>query len=175
MCHWYLHISLSLAVLASFIIIFAAIKVLTKSFHFFISLYNCIKEYLTTGRYLIPCYWFPLLNRLKNYFEIFIYTSAIVISVNVITSFNGCLTSTVYNFVIFIVALSWINFVIFLSHTPFIGVYARIFITITKTFLKLALFALLLVIGATLVLVMLFSNQQQPVSYCYNKLVHEPD
>ena len=92
------------------------------------------------------------------------YFSAIVISF--IVFINGNLISDdAYNFIIIIVAMSWINFIIFLSDVPIIGIYARIYITIATTFLKLSIFALILVLGSTLVLERLFYKPDVPVSY----------
>ena len=141
--------------LASLVIIFAIIRLINEVIQFILTI---------TKECKLPSYLFPIFNKLDNYLEMFIFISAIVISVIVLSSTSGCLTSMIYNFTMFIVALSWINLILFLSKLPFIGVYALIFISMVKTFLKLALFALLLVIGSTLVLVMLFSNPQIPVS-----------
>ena len=154
--------------LASLIIIFAIIRLINEVIQFILSLLPIIKEYKHSccKKVLLPSYCFPIFNKLDNYLEMFIFISAIMISVRVIvlSSTSGCLTSMIYNFTMFIVALSWINLVLFLSKLPFTGLYALIFINMVKTFLKLAFFALLLVIGSTLVLVMLFSNPQVPVS-----------
>ena len=148
-----------ISVLASLVIVFAIIRLINEGIQFILSLKKifCKK--------MLPNYFFPIFNKLDSYLEMFIFISAIVISGIVLSSnTSGCLTSTTYNFTVFIVALSWINLILFLSKLPFTGVYALIFISMVKTFLKLALFALLLVIGSTLVLVMLFSNSQAPVS-----------
>ena len=158
--------------LPSFVIAFGIIRLINEVIQFILSLVTIIKERKTIikeckhscSKKVLPSYFFPIFNKLDSYLEMLIFISAIVISAIVLSSTSGCLTSMTYNFTVFIVALSWINLILFLSKLPYTGLYALIFISMVKTFLKLAFFALLLVIGSTLVLVMLFSNSQAPVS-----------
>ena len=51
------------------------------------------------------------------------------------------------------------------SKFPYIGEYALVFATICKTFLKLALFGILLILASTLVLDMIFYNPLAPVGF----------
>lgn len=111
-----------------------------------------------------PQYCFPLINRIAYPFRILTYILILITCILLFANSNNCLTFPQYDFFGATVALSWINFIIFLSDIPFIGVYARIYITISLTFLKLSIFAGLLIIGSTLVLKMLFFKPEVPVS-----------
>ena len=88
-----------------------------------------------------------------------------MIGIAVLSSGNGCLSPNMYNLGILVVTLSWTNLIFFLSKLPIAGVYALTFVSIVRTFLKLALFAIFLLIGSTDVLISIFSNPLTPVSY----------
>ncbi len=59
---------------------------------------------------------------------------------------------------IFAVIFGWTSFVILSSKFPALGEYTLIFVSILKTFLKLAIFGFVLVMASTIVLRMLFYN-----------------
>ncbi len=65
---------------------------------------------------------------------------------------------------LFSIIFGW-TYLIHLSSTlPFVGEHAIMFLNIVWTFLKLTIFALLLVLAATIVLTMTFYDAQAPVS-----------
>ena len=66
---------------------------------------------------------------------------------------------------IFAIIFGWTNGIIMASKFPYIGKYALVFFTICKTFVKLALFGILLILASTLVLGMIFYNPLAPVGF----------
>ncbi len=145
---------------ATFVIIFAALRYFVELAQMISSLYIDI-----IVRKKPPQYFFPLVNNLENYIELIAYTMSIVIGIAVLSSGNGCLSPNMYNLGILVVTLGWTNLIFFLSKLPIAGVYALTFISIVTTFLKLALFAIFLLLGSTVVLIAIFSNPLHPVSY----------
>ncbi len=113
----------------------------------------------------LPQYFFPLVSSLENWIEWSLYFLSIAISIAILSSGNGYLSPNWYNLGILTVTISWANLIFFLSKLPIAGVYALTFVSIVTTFLKLALFAIFLLIGSTVVLISVFSNPLTPVSY----------
>ena len=65
---------------------------------------------------------------------------------------------------IFAIIFAWTNLIILGSNFPTLGQYAIIFINIFKTFIKVALFGIVLVMASTIVLRMIFYNPNEVVS-----------
>ena len=66
------------------------------------------------------------------------------------------------------VFLAWFNFIIFTSQFPLVGIYVIMFIKIIRTFMKLVLLLLLLIITFGITFFMIFSDPSIQVS----KIVH---
>ena len=93
-------------------------------------------------------------------------TSLIYLIASIVETANGdCHKRGTWNCGIFAVLLGWTIFTLKISKLPFIGDYVIIFIKICKTFLKVSLFGILLLLGSLLVLHMVFYNPMALVSY----------
>ena len=95
-----------------------------------------------------------------------VFTLAIIFSVLTIvnTATNGCCVDVTWHMGLFAIALGWIYLINLSSKLPFIGEHAIVFLDIAFTFLKLTIFAFLLVLAATIILAMTFFNPQALVS-----------
>ena len=95
------------------------------------------------------------------------FVSSLIFSVVSIVSTikEDCLSKLFWRLGVFAVIIAWTKLIVMLSKLPVIGEYALIFSTICKTFFKLALFGILLVLASTFVLDMIFYNPHAPVSF----------
>ena len=82
----------------------------------------------------------------------------------VVTAKGNCHSKSGWIFGIFAVLLGWTIFALKISKLPIIGDYVIIFTKICKTFLKVSLFGILLLLASLLVLYMVFYNPMAPVS-----------
>ena len=79
-----------------------------------------------------------------NYLEGFLYVATIVF----VSNFQlQCLPSWQWQLGAMCIFLSWINFILFLSEQPVVGIYVVMFQDIIKTFLRMAPMAVLLVLA----------------------------
>lgn len=79
-----------------------------------------------------------------NYMEGFLYFATIVF----VSNFQlHCLPSWQWQLGAMCIFLSWINFILFLSEQPVVGIYVVMFQDIIKTFLHMAPMAILLVLA----------------------------
>ena len=111
--------------------------------------------------------FFPIINKFHHYLQATVFIFAVAFSVLTIanTASNKCCVTGTWHLGLFTIILGW-TYLIHLSSTlPFIGEQAIVFLDIVKTFLKLTLFALLLVLAATIILSMTFYNAEAMVCY----------
>ena len=99
----------------------------------------------------------------KTIYEMLIYIFSIVFVSNFFTD-CGCPTIWQWNIGIFVVFLAWINMLLIASEIPWIGIYVIIFKNIVLTFMKMILFSLILIVGFTFVLFMIFFDPNAQVS-----------
>ena len=79
-----------------------------------------------------------------NYLEGFLYVATIIF----VSNFQlQCLPSWQWQLGAMCIFLSWINFIIFLSQQPIVGIYVVMFQDIIKTFLRMAPMATLLILA----------------------------
>lgn len=92
--------------------------------------------------------------------------SVVFVIASIVLSVNGdCHSKALWRVGIFAVMFGWTNFILMASKFPVIGEYALMFKTIFKSFLKLALFGILLVLASVIVLDMIFYDPLAPVSF----------
>ena len=70
------------------------------------------------------------------------------------------------------VFLAWCDFIVYTSKLPFVGIYVLMFFEVIKTFLKLAVLTLLLIITFGLSFYMLFSTPGSQVTFSVTYLNH---
>lgn len=111
----------------------------------------------------------PVKDKVDNYLQAIVYFLALVYAVLVIvnTVTNGCCAGGTWHVGLSTIIFGWIYFIYLISKLPIIGEHAIVFLDIFWTFFKLALFALLLVLAATIVLQMTFYNAQAQVGSLY--------
>ena len=96
-----------------------------------------------------------------NYMEGILYVATIVF----VTNFQlHCLPSWVWQLGALCIFLSWINFILFLSEQPVVGIYVVMFQDMIKTFLRLSPMAILLVLAFGQPFFMLLSVVEVEVS-----------
>jgi hypothetical protein len=107
----------------------------------------------------------PLFN--TNNLQVMVFLLAIIFSVVTISSTaSGCCGRATWFLGLFTTLLGWINLIYILSKMLLIGEYAIVYLDIILTFMKLILFALPLVLAATVILTMTFFDAQAIVSSC---------
>lgn len=95
-----------------------------------------------------------------NYLEGFLYIATIIF----VSNFQlQCLPSWQWQLGAMCIFLSWINFIIFLSQQPIVGIYVVMFQDIIKTFLRMAPMATLLILAFGQPFFMLLSVVEIPV------------
>lgn len=75
----------------------------------------------------------------------------------------GCPQVWEWHIGIFCLLIGWMNFVAHLSRCPTLGLYVLVFLEILRTLLKVAVFALVLVIAFSIILYMIFSGPNAEV------------
>lgn len=96
-----------------------------------------------------------------NYLEGILYVATIVF----VSNFQlHCLPSWQWQLGALCIFLSWINFILFLSEQPVVGIYVVMFQDIIKTFLRMAPMAILLVFAFGQPFFMLLSVVENVVS-----------
>ena len=96
-----------------------------------------------------------------NYMEGILYVATIVF----VSNFQlHCLPSWQWQLGALCIFLSWINFILFLSEQPVVGIYVVMFQDIIKTFLRMAPMAVLLVLAFGQPFFMLLSVVETDVS-----------
>lgn len=111
---------------------------------------------------------FPVIKNFYKYLQVIVFVLALIFSILTIinTANNGRLERVTWHFGLFAIICGWIFLIHLCSKMPFIGEQAIVFLDIVWTFSKLTLFALLLVLAATIVLAMTFFDAQALVSCC---------
>ena len=100
-------------------------------------------------------------------------TSMAFLTISVLyTSYGACHTRYTWRLGIFTVIFGWTNLITTASKFPIIGEYALVFKAICVTFLKVALFGILLVLASVLVLDMIFYNPLVPPVSQHSKYFH---
>lgn len=113
-------------------------------------------------------YGSPIKEKLNNYFQSFVFILIIAFSTlsMATTATNNCFEGATWYLGLCTITLSWANLLRLLSKLPVIGEHVIVFTDIIVTFLKLTIFALLLVLAATIILSMTFYDADALV--CYN-------
>ncbi len=109
---------------------------------------------------------FPIVPNLDLYLRSAVFFLAMLLSILIIATnaSNGCCVAGAWHVGLFAIILGWIYLIVLSSKLPIIGEQAIVFQDIILTFLKLAPFALLLVLAATIVLTITFFDAQALVS-----------
>ena len=104
----------------------------------------------------------PTKEKSNNYLQLVVFVSAIIFSIMTIitTATNGCCGAATWHIGLFTIILIWTNLIRLLSKLPIIGEHVIVFFDIVWTFLQLTIFAILLVLAATIVLSMTFYDVQ---------------
>ena len=136
---------ISAVVMAAFIILFAAFRLLFES----LQILGGIKAYFTS---------------LENYIEWFIYVGSIVFVSDVFkirleVGSCGFENSFIWEVGAFVVLMSWFNLVIFLGKLPHLGIYILMFLHVIATFFRVILLALAFLIGFSVSFYMIFRQQ----------------
>ena len=108
----------------------------------------------------------PIIVTFYHYLQVILLFFTVIFCVLTIvnTATDGCCEEATWHMGLFSIIFGW-TYLIHLSSTlPYVGQQAIMFLNIVRTFLKLTVFALLLVLAATIVLVMTFYDAQAPVS-----------
>lgn len=107
----------------------------------------------------------PVIEKFDNYLQVMVFIMAIIFSLLTIvnTATDGCCGVWTWHVGLFAIILGWTYLIHLSSKLPFVGEQAIMFLDILWTFLKLSIFALLLVLAATIVLAMTFFNPQAQV------------
>ena len=109
--------------------------------------------------------FFPIIKEFHHYLQVMVYVLAIMFSILTILSTSiDCCEAATWHVGLFSIIFGWAYLIHLSSKLPFIGEHAIIFFDIVWTFLKLTVFALLLVLAATIILTMTFFNAQALVS-----------
>lgn len=108
---------------------------------------------------------FPAKMKTTYYFQLLVFVLSLIFScLTIAVTSNGCCVEWQWHFGLFAVSLGWANLIHLFFKFPFVGEHAIIFATIVVTFLKLAVFALLLILASTIVLMMVFFDAEAMVS-----------
>ena len=103
----------------------------------------------------------PFRGQMSKCFQLILYAIAVAFAVTaIIDTTSGNCSSAQQHLGIFTVALTWINLIRLLSKFPIVGQHAIIFGRIIWTFLKLAVFALLVLFAATIILTTILFDSQ---------------
>ena len=114
----------------------------------------------------------PFRDNIGKCFELILYAIAVAFAVTaIIYATSGNCLSLQQHLGLITVALTWINLIRLLSKFPIVGQHAIIFGRIIWTFLKLAVFALLVLFASTIILTTIFFNSQALVRKLY--LTHQ--
>ena len=134
-----------------FTYLFAALIIL-------LSLYHQILEVCQ-----IIYYGFEYIYQLQNYVEFFVYILSIAF---VFVFFNDCGCPKEWQWQIGVLAMltAWTNVIFFAFKFPAIGIFVLIFYKIVITFLKVVLFSLVLILGFSFILLMVFHNPDSQVT-----------
>ena len=99
---------------------------------------------------------------LQNLVEFFLYILSFLF---VIAFFNDCGCPKEWQWTVGILAmfLAWANVVFFSLKIPCVGIFVLIFYNIVKTFLEVALFSLILILGFSFILLMMFNSPDSQV------------
>ena len=148
-------------VLSGFLLIISLLHLLVRMILLFIKYYKKPKE---SKRVFLP-----VLERFQNYLQGIAFILAILFSIMTIlnTATNGLHERGTWHIGLFAVLFGWMYFIHLCSKIPVVGEQAIVFLHIMRTFLKLTLFALLLVLAATIILAMTFFDAQALVSSCH--------
>ena len=92
-----------------------------------------------------------------NWMELILYLCCIIF-VSMPNWTCPCVSSWQWQVGIVAVLLAWFDFIVFTSNFAYIGIYVTVFIEICKTFLKLGLLTLLLIVTFGITFYMIFSN-----------------
>lgn len=96
-----------------------------------------------------------------NYLEVFLYIATIIF----VSNFQlNCLPSWQWQLGAICIFLSWMNFILFLSQQPMVGIYVVMFQHIIKTFLRMFPMAVLLILAFGQPFFMLLSTVEIDVS-----------
>ena len=98
-----------------------------------------------------------------NYFEVPLFLFSIIFC-SVFTTDCLCPLNFQWQFGTIAVLLGWLNLVFFIRNLPKIGIYVGMLLHICRTFLKMAVLALLLVVGFSLAFYMAFFDPTFRVS-----------
>lgn len=98
-----------------------------------------------------------------NYFEVPLFLFSIIFC-SVFTTDCLCPLNFQWQFGTIAVLLGWLNLVFFIRNLPRIGIYVGMLLHICRTFLKMAVLALLLVVGFSLAFYMAFFDPTFRVS-----------
>lgn len=111
-------------------------------------------------------FFIPIKPNFKVYLEALALAVAILFSILKIVTVatNGCCEEWTWHFGLFAILLGWANLIRLLSKLPIIGEHVIVFFDIVWTFLTLTVFALLLVLATTIILMITFYNAQALVS-----------
>ena len=113
--------------------------------------------------------WHQKIYILRNVLSKMIRLPAFICSLVLVLSIflapgSGCPTAWQLHIGLFAVTYGWIYFILLTSKLPLVGVYTIIYSTITITFTKLVLFALLLSLGTSVVFSVVFFDSRKEVS-----------
>ena len=104
-----------------------------------------------------------------NYMEGVLYIATIIF----VSNFQlQCLPSWQWQLGALCIFLSWINFILFLSEQPVVGIYVVMFQDIIKTFVKITPMAILLVLAFGQPFFMLLSVVETTVSMVFCEVFH---
>ena len=98
-----------------------------------------------------------------NYFEVPLFLFSIIFC-SVFTTDCLCPLNFQWQFGTIAVLLGWLNLVFFIRNLPRIGIYVGMLLHICRTFVKMAVLALLLVVGFSLAFYMAFFDPTFRVS-----------
>ena len=103
----------------------------------------------------------PINKRVNLYLQLVVFLVALAYScITLAANSTGCCTQSQWHFGLLAVSFGWANFICLFSKFPFVGEHAITFAKIIWTFLKLALFALLLILASTIILMTIFFDSK---------------
>lgn len=107
----------------------------------------------------------PIKERLNGYFKAMVFLLPLIFSIlRILNTKTGCCEEVQWHFGLFAIVFGWANLIRLFSNLPFIGQHSIVFKTIVWTFVKLAVFGLLLVLASVVVLTIVFFDSQALVS-----------
>ena len=110
-------------------------------------------------------YFIPIKRKPTHYFQIAVFSLSFLFPLFAIQhTSTGCCESAHWHFGLFAIVFGWTYLISLFNKFPFVGEHSIVFFTIAWTFLKLAVFGLLLVLGSVIVLMTLFYDENAPVS-----------